>query len=215
MATISTQDLSQLPGVAKLEALLQSLAMLEAILCPEWEYRYYSFNAKWGKGERMGSMRNGSGDEFFALFNKYGCFLKGYEHECQFAKRPELGSQLYEGVPQPLKGGVTEPAFSPENVTFCLWRAADGSHWEHADFKLPKGKDPDGSAYLLSHLDGNPETYCQFAEEYYEVEVDPEIVAAIYEHQPLTKPMATGLNADADWKDIKADAKRSLTRCRA
>ncbi|PQO36986.1 hypothetical protein C5Y96_07440 [Blastopirellula marina] len=207
MATISTRDLSHLPEVSRLEKLLQSLAMLDAIVCPEWEYRYYSFNAKWGKGERMGSMRNGSGDDFFALFNAYGCFLKGFEHECKVASMPELCSQLYEGVPAQFKGGVTEPAFSPENVTFCLWRAKDASKWDHANVKLPKGNDPDGSAYLLSPLDGDPETYCDFAGEYYEMEVDPDLVTAIYEHRPLTKSMALELNADADWKDLKADAK--------
>lgn len=207
MPTISTQDLSSLPDVPQLERLLQSLAMLEAILCPEWEYRYYSFNAKWGKGERMGSMRNGSGDEFFALFNKYGCFLKGFEHECKLASMPELCSQLYEGVPAQLKGGVTEPAFSPENVTVCIWRAVADSHWNQAGVKLPKGKDPDGSTYLLTHLDGDPETYCEFAEEYYEVEVDREAVVAIYEHQPLTKSLVADLNEEADWKDVKTDAK--------
>lgn len=208
MPKISTQYLSRLPGVAELESLLKSLAMLDAIMRSEWEYRYYSFNAKWGKGKRMGSMRNGSGDEFFALFNNYGCFMKGFQHESPVASMPEIKSQLYDGVPTELHGGVTEPAFEPDDVTFCIWRAADGSRWERARVKLPKDIDPDGSAYLLSPLDGNPKTYGKFAEEYYEVEVDLEIVAAIYEHQPLTKAMALGLNAEADWKDIKKDAKQ-------
>lgn len=207
MATISTQDLSLLPDVRKLESLLQSLAMLDAIMSPDWALRYYSFNSKWGKRNRMGSMRNGSGDEFFALFNDYGCFIKGFEHESKVASIPEIINQLYDGVPPQLQSGVKEPAFSPEEVTFCLWRAYDESHWQRAEIALPKGRDPDGSEYLLSRLDGNPETYCEFAEEYYEVEVDPEIVAAIYKHQPLTKAMATGLNEEIDWKDLKTDAK--------
>jgi hypothetical protein len=36
--------------------------MLDAIVCPEWEHRYYSFNANWAADEVMGSMRDGSGD---------------------------------------------------------------------------------------------------------------------------------------------------------
>jgi hypothetical protein len=39
---ISTRDLSHLPDIDHLKSLSQSLAMLDAILCPEWEYRYYS-----------------------------------------------------------------------------------------------------------------------------------------------------------------------------
>ena len=45
---ISTRNLEGLPDVTRLKRLLQSLAMLDAILMPEWEYRYYSFNAHWG-----------------------------------------------------------------------------------------------------------------------------------------------------------------------
>ena len=63
---ITTENLDGLPDVARLKRLLQSMAMLDAILMPEWEYRYYSFNALWGEGEMMGSMRDGAGDEFLA-----------------------------------------------------------------------------------------------------------------------------------------------------
>lgn len=42
---ISSRDLSGLPDVPALRRLMQSLAMLDAILSPEWEYRYFSFNS--------------------------------------------------------------------------------------------------------------------------------------------------------------------------
>lgn len=64
--------LKSLPDIEDLRKLTQSLAMLDAIMSPEWEYRYYSFNSKWGEGEMMASMRNGSGDEYFILFDSHG-----------------------------------------------------------------------------------------------------------------------------------------------
>jgi hypothetical protein len=64
-----------------LKKLCQSLATLDAIMSPEWEYRYYSFNSKWAEGEMMASMRNGSGDEYFILFNSEGAIMKGFAHE--------------------------------------------------------------------------------------------------------------------------------------
>lgn len=85
MSQISTANLDALLDVNRLKALFQSLATLDAIMSPEWEYRYYSFNSKWAKGEQMGSMRNGSGDELFVLFNHAGCFIKGFAHECQMS----------------------------------------------------------------------------------------------------------------------------------
>jgi hypothetical protein len=40
------------------------MAILEAVLSPEWEHRYHSFNDHWSEKESMASMRNGSGDEY-------------------------------------------------------------------------------------------------------------------------------------------------------
>ena len=71
---ISTRDLSLLPAIKQLKLLAQSLAMLDAIIEPEWEFRYYSFNAHWGREEAMASMRNGSGDDYF--FQSCGRYLE-------------------------------------------------------------------------------------------------------------------------------------------
>ena len=77
----STQSLESLPTIDGLIQLCKALAMLDAILSPEWDYRYYSFNSKWGPGEMMASMRNGSGDEYFILFNEHLAAMKGFDHE--------------------------------------------------------------------------------------------------------------------------------------
>lgn len=78
---ISTRDLSQMLNIDDLRRLFQSMAMLDAIIPRDWESRYYSFNAHWGDGEQLGSIRNGQGDEFFAVFNTQGFLLKGFAHE--------------------------------------------------------------------------------------------------------------------------------------
>jgi hypothetical protein len=46
--------------------------MLDAIMSPEWEWRYYSFDSRWGPGEEMASMRNGSGDAYSIVFSSAG-----------------------------------------------------------------------------------------------------------------------------------------------
>ena len=68
---ISTRDLSGLGSLGTVERVAQSIAVLDAILSPEWEYRFFSFNAAWDstKRERMASMRDGSGDDYFAVFS--------------------------------------------------------------------------------------------------------------------------------------------------
>ena len=60
---ISTRKLSLLPPIDQLRSVLQAMAMLDAILSPEWEYRYYSFNARWSKGATYWSIEAG-GERF-------------------------------------------------------------------------------------------------------------------------------------------------------
>ena len=38
--------LNNLPNIEKCKRIFQSIAMLDAIIKPEWEYRYYSFDSK-------------------------------------------------------------------------------------------------------------------------------------------------------------------------
>jgi hypothetical protein len=123
---ISTRDLTLLPDVDGLRRTLQSMAMLDAILCPEWQFRYYSFNTDWSPGEQMGSMRNGSGDDFFAHFSPAGCWLKGFAHEfplSPYRTKPNLvWPGVLDAVPVEFTACLQEPAFSAAIVTFCIWR---------------------------------------------------------------------------------------------
>src|SRR5690242_17751493 len=90
--------LSSLPDVESLKKLSQSLAMLDAIISPEWEYRYYSFNSKWDKNKMMASMRNGEGDEYFILFNQHGAIIKGFAHERPMSSYANESNKVWKGI---------------------------------------------------------------------------------------------------------------------
>ena len=205
MPPISTRNLDLLPDASALREVLRSMAMLDAILCPEWQFRYYSFNARWADGEEMASMRDGSGDDFFALFNSYGCFLKGFAHEAPAASTPISPQEHYEGLPTEFAACVTEPAFRGDEVTFCIWRSFADVEWKCSALRLPEVDDPDGSADLLAPLDGSPETYRQWAEDYYEVDIPLEPVKAIYQRRPLTVDVVAALNPELGLKDLTED----------
>jgi hypothetical protein len=67
---MTAQDVAhQLPDIAVVRDRSRSLAMLDAILSPEWEYRYYSFDATWGPEDELASMRNGTGDDYAIVFS--------------------------------------------------------------------------------------------------------------------------------------------------
>jgi hypothetical protein len=173
---ISTRDLSQLPNIERHEKLAKSIAMLDAILSPNWEYRYFSFNAAWdsSRDERMASMRNGSGDEYFLVFSPQGAILKGFDHEAPMSPWACEPVAVWPGVldcvPAVFASFTAEAAFSMGNCTFCIWREPSDAKWQHGPVAFPAGGagDPDGSEGLLWMFDGKPETYVDFAAEYFE-----------------------------------------------
>jgi hypothetical protein len=206
---ISTRNLAGLPYIYYLKRLCQSLAMLDAILSPEWEYRYYSFNSKWAPGEMMASMRNGSGDDYFALFTLQGAILKGFAQEAPMSpyahNPPRIWPGMLDSVPPAFAGFLTEPAFNIGDTTFCIWRQYQDADWQRGTVAFPAGTDPDGSADLLSCLDGDPQTYQQWASDYYDHVVDLDAVAHIYAHRPLIPRILAILNPDLGLEDLAED----------
>jgi len=207
---ISTRNLTDLPNLETLRKLTQSLAVLDAILMREREYRYYSFNSKWGENERVASMRNGSGDEWYCVFGSPGAFLKGFDHESEMspwaAEVPRVWPGVLDTVPDAFKSFAVEPAFSMEDTTFCIWRGAQAAQWSTGKISYPAGDDPDGSERLLSILDGNPISYKTWAEEYYECSIDLTAVQRIYGHTPLSPELVRELSATVEFESLLPDA---------
>ena len=206
---VTKNRLARIPNVETLKKLCQSLATLDAIISPEWDYRYYSFNSKWAEGEMMASMRNGSGDEYFILFNSQGAIMKGFAHESSMSPWATESEQVWRGVldevPSEFQEFLTEPAFSMGDTTFCIWRRKVDPSWQVGQIDYPEEDDPDGSEDLLFILDGAPTTYREFAEQYYERPVDLAAVTHVYEQKPLTSEILEALNAEVSREDLKSD----------
>jgi hypothetical protein len=206
---ISTKNLNLLPEVSELKKLLQSLAMLDAIMAPEWDDRLYSFNSKWSENEQMGSMSNGCGDDFSALFNESGCFLKGFDHESAMSSwstdKQLPWPNLLKGIPLEFIAASKEPAFSMENISFCIWKLNIAPSWGKGEFEYADDEDPDGSEYLLNIFDAKPETYQVFAQEYYEVDLTLAAIEAIYRHMPLTNELVQSINPENSLKELEGD----------
>lgn len=206
---ISTRDLSRLPDIDTLKRRWQSLAMMDAILSPEWESRYYSFNAHWHPGEEMGSMRDGSGDDLFALFNRSGCFLKGFAHEAVMSPYGLEPTRVWPGVldavPVEFAACLVEPAFAMQHTTFCIWRRYGDENWQRGQIEFPENNDADGSADLLSALDGLPETYQEWAEYHYGHAINLNGIRHIYGQRPLTPDLIAALNPALTIDDLLDD----------
>ncbi|MET8756150.1 hypothetical protein ABZW32_39580 [Streptomyces sp. NPDC004667] len=204
----------QLPAIADLRDLCRSLAMLDAILSPDWEGRYYSFNAGWADGEEMASMRNGSGDEYSIVFSAAGAYVRGFDHESPmspFGNDGEPWPGVIDEVPELFSAFVEEPAFTDEEgvpvVTACLWRGTADERWHHGTIDFPEGAvDPDGATSLFSLLvDRSPEAFQRFAEDYYEVSVDLGAVSQVRALWPLNQELVSLLNPEVNLADLAQD----------
>jgi hypothetical protein len=166
--------------------------MLDAILCPEWQYRYFSFNSGWAPGMAMASMRNGSGDDWFLLFDSVGAALKGFAHE--LARDNTFAPNILAEVPREFSAFLSEPAFSIHDATFCFWKKAGEATWNKVKSKLSD----DGSADMLALLLTGPSGYKAWAESYYEIAVDYQAVLAVFDHVPLSKSIVLTLNPNSE-----------------
>ena len=157
----------------------------------------------------MASMRNGSGDEYFILFNPYGAIIKGFAHESLMSpyatKSGSPWAGVLDSVPNEFKDFLSEPAFSIESTTFCIWRRYTDSSWQVGKIDYPLDDNPDGSEDLLSILDKQPSAYKEFAEYYYEKQVVLSAVEHIYQHKALTSEIVAALNADVSLDTLKSD----------
>jgi hypothetical protein len=157
-----------------------------------------------GRQQAVASMRNGQGDSYLAWFNPQGIVLKGFAHESPMSpyriSPPQIWSGIWDGFPQQFNEFLSEPAFMIDETTFCLWRTFNETHWQLGNVQFP-----DGSARLLKLLVGNPQTYRQWAETYYEKPISLSAVTHIYEHSPLTEYVVTTLNPSLSIQDVASD----------
>jgi len=168
---------------------------LEAIICPEWEYRYYSYQKEWSETEEFCEMRNGQGDQMLMVFSKNGTCINGFAHESEmngwknipieekksfveklFGSKKETKTELTQIIPKGVVDNLPkvfndfifgEPVKSI-GTTFCVWQTELDNNWKIGKVDLPKDEYKDGSNDLLQLLDGKPLTYKNWAEEYYE-----------------------------------------------
>ncbi len=204
---------ARLPDIGTVRRWSQSLALLDAILSPEWAARYYAFDSQWAADEQMASMRNGSGDGYSIVFTPAGAYARGFDHESELSPFTQTPPSIWPGVvddvPPMFRPIVVEPAFTDDGVplvTVCLWRTPTDTTWKHGTVLFPTAEaDPDGADWLFNGLDGQPETYQSHARDYFEQEIELEAISHIYRHQPLTNAVLSVLNPELSLLDLDSD----------
>ena len=203
-----------LPDIDTLRQRCQAVAMLDAILAPDWRDRYYSFTTEWGGGAAATEIRDGAGNDCFIVYTPAGAFIKGLDHESPMApgrsNPPELWPGLVDDVPDVFADLVTEPALADLegtlNATFCIWRQHHDTDWQTGAvhyFGLGDRVDPDGAWELLGVLtDPTPESYRTFAAAHFGVNPDPVAVHHVFSLRPLTQEVVHRINPRATLDEL-------------
>jgi hypothetical protein len=201
---ISTQNYNLLPKKDKLQRICKAISVLDAILCQEWSDRYYSYNSKWADQEEFFSMKNGSGDEVLVLFKKDGCVINGFAYEFQQPNKEEITKNL----PTIFDDFIYGEPIKSIGTTFCLW-TTNSINWEIGHIKNHENN----SEEMLYIFDGNPQTYINWATDYFESYyidsgISLDTVIKIYNGEELTKEMVlTIVEEIEDWQQLETDLK--------
>lgn len=187
----------KLPSKEILQKTCKAISVLDAILCSEWEYRYYSYNSQWSESEEFCEMQDMEGQRFQILFKEKGCVINGVHNDYKDADK----NILTEGLPGMYQEFIFGEPVASYGTNFCIWTDEKGK-WQYNE----TGK-ADGKEELLHILDGNPITYKQWAEEYFEVEEIPlDIIEQIYRGEILTESMVLVVNPEMeDWEQLISD----------
>jgi hypothetical protein len=202
-------SIHNLPSINDLKKYLQSSATLDSILSPEWEFRYYLFDSRWDESTELASIRNGSGDHVFFAFNGFGCLIKGFNHESSMSPFQLENNSIYPGVVDQVPSEFTEylqnVSLIPEETTFCIWKKYSDISWQVGEVIFPHTNDPDGSKQLLSMVFTDPKQYQRWAEEYYETNVEIELITHIFLHKLLTQDIIFTINSQASIDTVNND----------
>lgn len=177
----------------KLKQKLKSLALLNAIIEPEWEYRYYSYNSTWGENEEMASLRDSCGGEWFIWFSDD---LIGFKCTSPVDGLASDFSKLTNQLPTSYSPFINESAFSMDSGSAIWYLESD--IWKKYGINIADLPTPE------SVIKMSAKEFCVFAEEMYEVELDEQIVGKILEGK-FEFEMASALNSDVDISELKKE----------
>lgn len=199
---ISTKELQFLPASSKLREICRAMAVLDAILCQDWVYRYYSYNSGWSADEEFFEMRNGEGDQLLVLFKNEGTVINGFSAETELGDK----EQLTHGLPEIFNEFIFGEPVHSAGTTFCLWKTPD-QEWKTG---INTAED-NHSEEMLSPLDGNPVTYVKWATDYFKGSyhtdgIPLDTVTRIFNQETLTREMVLSLvDHLEDWEQLTED----------
>jgi hypothetical protein len=189
------QKINDLPDIHVLKKRSQGLALLDAIIMPEWENRFFSFNGNWNSqaGEMMASMRNGAGAEYFLQFSNDGVIGKVFDG----TRQKDISSNSKE-IPSCFSSFLNEAAFDIGHATYFFFRQNTDREWT----ALPKNLN---QFSCLQYLSEGAVCYHKWAENYYGRRIDFQTLEDVYTSLSVTQQQLSKLNIELKLEELDED----------
>lgn len=207
MLTIGGKCVMKNISTEELKKYLNAMVVLDIIMVPQeddWLRLINAIELEQGYGYKVD---NGSGDRLTVIFATAGVLIKGFDHENelnQFAADEwdnEFFEYTYNNVPAEFIDILTED--DRDETTFCMW-CVDGTNWIQNEMEGNDG----GKEYLLGYICHNAKEWCEWAEAYYEVDINEEVVEKTFLGEQLTEEDVVKLNPKCDVKEVLAEIGR-------
>lgn len=193
--------MTQYITIKELKNYLKAMAILDMIMVSKEDdwlrlVNFYKTDTEYGY-----ILDNGSGDKFRVSFVANGAIIIGFDHENelnQFAA-DEWDSSFIEYTYANVPEEFNQLLFGEEKneTTFCMW-STDGTNWMQNEVEGNDG----GKEYLLGYICKNAENWCEWAEEYYDIAVDLELVQKVYQGEIPEKEEIIKLNPECNVEEV-------------
>lgn len=181
--------------IPSLKNLLKALATADAIIQPEWEHRYFSYDSSWGDDEEMASMRDGTGGHWFVHFQANRV---GYLYISPNDGSIENFEEFIKKVPEEYKAFLQEPAFNADEAS-GIWLLDENEKW------LTFGKQrSEFLEDLPTIIDWGIIGYKEWAEAYYEKALSGEAIDEVFKLN-IQEYVIKQLNPNANIEELLND----------
>lgn len=198
----------QFMSKSQLKQTLHKMTILDIIMLPKKEdYLRITTMQKIENGY-VYIVDNGSGDSLIIFITSNGAYIKGFDHESKWNQfgaqfgadewNEDFYEQVYKNAPSEFLELVGNEDGRNE-TTFCMWCVDDTEKWYQNEALYDD--DDGGKEYLLGYIRKNAKEWCEWAEDYYEQELNMDIVKKVYNGFSIDDEIISKLNETRDIKE--------------
>ena len=164
-------------------------------------------------------LANGCGDELVVYVTSNGVYIKGFDHENernQFAAEEwdsNFFEQIYKNAPEEFLNLLEEEEMN--ETTFCMWNLGETEQWQENEIETDKIEvdeieEDGGKEYLLGYICKDAKQWYDWAKDYYETEMDIEIIQKIYNGATVAEDDIKMLNPNRNVAEAFAEINEVL-----